>query len=206
LEDPGIISDQGNKNFAYLGQAQVDFLKAALKRVKSEGFKGAVLIAVHHPPYVAQTKPDDGSAAGKHGGSPLMLKDIDSACQEAGVWPHAVLSGHAHNYQRFTRSKDGRETPFIVCGNGGHKVNPLTSKGAPTLRAPVVQRSLSDGKDTVTFESYDDQDFGYLRIIATQTQLRIEYHPAPDGAAAKTPDDFATVDLRTYKLAHFQPN
>ena len=55
----------------------------------------------------------------------------------------------------------------------------------------------------VTFESYDDQDYGYLRIVVTTTQLRIEYHPAPDGATAKTPDDFVTVDLVSRNLVHF---
>src|SRR5208283_2499761 len=120
LEDPGVISDEGGM-FPYLGQTQVNFLKAALKRVATEKFAGAVIVAVHHPPYVAQTKApkQDAHNAGKHGGSPLMLKDIDSACQQAGIWPHAILSGHAHNYQRFTRHKGGRETPFVVCGNGG---------------------------------------------------------------------------------------
>jgi hypothetical protein len=32
-----------------------------------------------------------------------MLGQIDKACNDAGVWPHVVLSAHAHNYQRFTR-------------------------------------------------------------------------------------------------------
>jgi len=54
------------------------------------------------------------------------------------------------------------------------------------------------------FENYDDQNFGYLRIIADPTQLRIEYHPATDGAAAKTPDDFVTVALEDYTLVHYQ--
>lgn len=52
-------------------------------------------------------------------------------------------------------------------------------------------------------ENYDDQDYGYLRIVATTSQLRIEYHPASDGEEAKTPDDFVTVDLATRKLVHF---
>ena len=52
-------------------------------------------------------------------------------------------------------------------------------------------------------ENYDDEDFGYLRVIVTPTQLRIEYHPASDGTGAKTPDDFVTVDLATRKLVHF---
>jgi Calcineurin-like phosphoesterase len=204
LEDPGVISSQDDE-FPYLGQTQVEFLKAALKRVKSDGFQGAVIVAAHHPPYVAQIKQngDRMQNVGRHGGSPRMLADIDSACKEAGVWPHAMLSGHAHNYQRFTRHADGRETPFLVSGNGGHAAARLTRKGTPTIRVPVVQDALSNGADTVTFESYDDLDFGYLRILVDSAQLRIEYHPASDGGDAKTPDDFVTVELATHKLVHF---
>jgi len=128
------------------------------------------------------------------------LADIDAACEEAGVWPHAVLSGHAHNYQRFTRAQDGRETPLVICGNGGHAVSHLTKKGMPTLRAPAAQPALSTGGSSVTLENYDDQDFGYLRIIVNTEQLRIEYHPASDGAEAKTPDDVVTVDLASHQL------
>ncbi len=202
LEDPGIISDQGDPAFKMLGSAQVDFLTAALKRVESDGFAGAVIIAVHHPPYVAQTPAaaQASYSAGEHGSSPLMLADIDAACEAAGVWPHAVLSGHAHNYQRFTRVQDGRETPFVICGNGGHALNHLTKKGMPALRTPAEQSVSSTDDSTVTLESYDDQDFGYLRIIVNARQLRIEYHPASDGAEAKTPDDIVTVDLAGRKL------
>jgi hypothetical protein len=210
LEDPGVISEQGGM-YPFLKKNQVNFLQAALERIKSERFQGAVIVAVHHPPYVAQTRTADnvsrnGTAhnAGRHGGSPLMLKDIDSACEEAGVWPHAVLSGHAHNYQRFTRYKDNRETPFLVCGNGGHALTRLTRKDEPALRVPMNQPTLSDGSDKVTFDSYDFTDYGYLRVIATESQLRIEYHPASDGDDSKTPDDFVTVDLATRKLVHFR--
>jgi hypothetical protein len=168
-------------------------------------YDGAVIIAVHHPPYVAQVKATGhGShSAGKHGGSPRMLKDIDAACVATGVWPHAVISGHAHNYQRFTRLKDGRETPFAVCGNGGHAVSHLTRKGSPTIRVPVSQPSLGTAGDRVTFESYDDQNFGYLRMITNEQQLRLEYHPASDGPNAKSPDDQVTVDLVSRKIVHF---
>jgi hypothetical protein len=205
LEDPGVISDQGG-TYPTLGRTQVNFLRAALQRIKTERFAGAVIVAVHHPPYVAQTKPVNGASriAGRHGGSPLMLKDIDSACQQTGVWPHAILSGHAHNYQRFTRHKDGRETPFVVCGNGGHALTRLTRKGEPALRVPMNQPTLADGNESVTFESYDFSDYGYLRIIVDKTQVRIEYHPASDGDESKTPDDFVTVDLATRKLVHFR--
>jgi len=196
LEDPGIISTQ-NGTYPGLTDVQLTFLATGLKRVVDEGFEGAVLIAVHHPPYVAAL------TGRRHGGSPAMLKEIDAVCQSTGFWPHAVLSGHAHNYQRFTRAKDGRETPYLVAGNGGHAVSRLTHKGSPTLRTPLAQPALSDGDDTITFENYDDQDFGYLRVIVDPTQLRIEYHPQSDGETSKTPDDFVTVELATRKIVHY---
>jgi hypothetical protein len=200
LEDPGVISSQGG--IYSIPDVQLDFLVAALTRVKSDNFAGAVIIALHHPPYVADAP---AQSAYSHGSSPLVLKDIDSACATAQVWPHAVLSGHAHNYQRFTRYYDGRETPFIVAGGGGHAVAALTTKGAPALRTPTEQTDSSNGSDRVVFENYDDQDFGYLRIIVDSKQLRIEYHPASDGAAAKTPDDSVTVDLATQTLTVYTP-
>ncbi len=97
-------------------------------------------------------------------------------------------------------SGDGQGAPFVVCGNGGHAVIHLTRKGMPALRTPLAQPALSTEGSTVTFENYDDQDFGYLRIIADPRQLRIEYHPAADGAEAKTPDDVVTVDLASHNL------
>jgi hypothetical protein len=68
------------------------------------------------------------------------------------------------------------------------------------FRAPTVLQAAGQGKDLVRLENYDDQDFGYLRIVVTPKQLRIEYHPAPDGDAAKTPDDVVAVDLTSRKL------
>ena len=82
-----------------------------------------------------------------------------------------------------------------MAGNGGHGIAKLRgTKGIP-LRAPATIQS--DPSDTVVLENYDDQDYGYLRIIADAGTLRIEYHPATDGGAAKTPDDVVIVDLAT---------
>ncbi len=69
-----------------------------------------------------------------------MLKEIDAICKQTGVWPHAVLSGHAHNYQRFTRAIGTRQIPFVVCGNGGHGLT--TISGGTTIRTPVVNARL----------------------------------------------------------------
>jgi hypothetical protein len=187
LEDPGVISDP------HIGHSQLDYLKAALGRVKSDGFKGAVILAHHHPAY---------TAGSKHGWSEQMVSQIDAICNETGVWPHAVLSGHAHNYQRFTRLHGQTQIPYIISGNGGHGLAKLIRKGETPLRTPQAL-PVTGHADKVVLENYDDQDYGYLRVVVTAAQLRIEYHPASDGAAAKTPDDFVTVDLSSRKLVHF---
>ncbi|MBV8632018.1 MAG: metallophosphoesterase [Silvibacterium sp.] len=182
LEDPGVISDEGGSNPA-LDSRQVDFLTAALKRVKSEKYTGAVLVAVHHPPF---------SGDSTHGGSPTMSADIDSACMAAGMWPHAVISGHVHNYERFTRKVNNMQIPYVICGSGGH--TPLSSMRG-VFRTPLKIDS------TLTLESYDDTDFGYLRIVVTATTLTIEHHPESDGGVTKTPDDKVTVNLQTRALS-----
>ena len=182
LEDPGVISDQGG-TMAGLDGRQIAYLTAALTRVKNEKFAGAVVIVVHHPPFTG------GST---HGGSPLMQKDIDSACAAAGVWPHAVFSGHAHNYQRFTRTANGVQTAFIVAGCGGH--SPL-SKMSGTYRTPYVI------DDTLTLENYDATDFGYLRVLVNATTMTVEFHPQSDGTTTKTPNDVVTITLATHTVA-----
>ncbi|MCP3463120.1 metallophosphoesterase [Bradyrhizobium sp. CCGUVB23] len=187
LEDPGVIEN------ATIGDSQLTYLKAALNRVKSDKFKGALILAHHHPAY---------TAGGKHGWSQEMLSEIDKICTETGVWPHAVLSAHAHNYQRFTRLHGETQIPYLICGNGGHGLTRLTRKNGPPLRTPQ-QLQITGHADKVILENYDDQDYGYLRVVVTQKQLRIEYHPASDGDGAKTPDDFVTVDLAARKLVHF---
>jgi hypothetical protein len=190
LEDPGVISDP------VIGDSQLKYLEAALNRVKSEKYTGALIMADHHPPYTA------GST---HGWSIEMLSQIDAICNKVGVWPHAFLSGHVHNYQRFTRTRTAGDSqiPYLVCGNGGHNVSSLTKGGATPLRTPQIIQAAKSSTDQLVLENYDDKNYGYLRIVVTSAQLRIEYHPASDGSSSKTPDDFVTVDLQTRKLVHF---
>jgi len=204
LEDPGVIASPD------IGNSRLDFLTAALKRAK--GFDGALIIAHHHPAF---------TVGSKHGWSEDMTRQIDKICADEGVWPHAVLSAHAHNYQRFTRVHQAMEIPYIVAGNGGHNIARLKrspdagghpTRSAPSARtdgatryespyrAPTVLQAAGRGKDLVRIENYDDQDFGYLRVVVTKEQLRIEYHPASDTGAAKTPDDIVAVDLASRKL------
>jgi Calcineurin-like phosphoesterase len=180
LEDPGVISSEGVKSSPVTDQ-QLNFLTAALTRAKS--FSGAVIVAVHHPPFTYGTN---------HSGSPIMLQDLDKASQSAGFWPHAYLSAHSHNYQRYTRAIAGIDIPYLVAGGGGHNVVKLQTSGTGNaLRTPMKVNP------TLTLENYDDSHYGYLRIVVDTVNLRIEYHPASDGAGAKTPNDTVTVNLKT---------
>jgi hypothetical protein len=190
LEDPGVIANSA------IGMAQIDFLRAALERVKREKFSGALLFAHHHPPY---------ALGGQHGSSVQMRRQMDAVCEAAGVWPHAVLSGHAHNYQRYTRHREGgSDIPYVICGNGGHNVQKLQPPNGIPLRTPQVFQAKTATDDAVTFENYDDTDYGYLRVLVSSAQLRIEYHPASDGVASKTPDDSVTIDLAKRRQVPYQ--
>jgi hypothetical protein len=193
LEDPGVIAGPG------IGDAQLTYLETALKRVRSEQYTGALLFAHHHPPYVI---------GGQHSSSTTMRHQMDQVCARVGVWPHAVLSGHAHSYQRFTRLRsDGTVIPYVICGNGGHSVQRLQApKGSTALRTPQVFQKKTADDDAVTFENYDDTGYGYLRVIVDPKQLRIEYHPASDALNSKTPDDQVTIDLSSRQQAPYIPN
>jgi hypothetical protein len=200
LENPGIISSTpnpktGKPTFPQLADAQLAYLTAAFNRIKKENFKGAIIVAVHHPPYAFGTK----------SGSLTMLKEIDAICIATGVWPHAFLSGHAHNYQRYTRTVGTRQIPFLVIGNGGHGLQPLHID--TTLRTPIAMPAFTqpERKDTVALNSYDFKDYGYVRILVDPKQLRIEYHPASDGATTKTPNDTVTVLLSNGTLTTYVP-
>jgi hypothetical protein len=193
LEDPGVIADKNT-----IGETQIAFLRGALQRVKRENYAGALLFAHHHPPY---------AIGGQHSSSTEMRQQMDAVCAEVGVWPHAVLAGHAHSYQRFTRRRsDGTEIPYIICGNGGHNVRKLQASGGLPLRCPQILQPKTASDDQVTFENYDDTNYGYLRVIVDPKQLRIEYHPASDGIGVKTPDDSVTIDMTSRTRVTYTPN
>ncbi len=211
LEDPGVISNEDGK-WPVVKNDQLDFLSAQLKRVKNENYKGAVLLAVHHPPYTYMPPPKKG-AGGNHSPSVVMLSQIDEVCLKEGVYPHAVLSAHAHNYQRFTRTLQfgGREidVPFIVCGDGGHNVNPLVraKKGQPAQEPHPGSRVdyMEWKKAAITakelwLEKYNDTNYGYLRIHVDEKELAIGFHQVGSATLAQSRYDMVTVNLADHKM------
>jgi hypothetical protein len=181
LEDPGVISSE-NGTYPRVSDVQLTYLTDQLNQILKDKFTGAVIVAVHHPPQVV----------GNHGCSPAMLKQMDACFSSTGVHPHAVLSGHAHNYQRYTRLEDGRQTPYVVAGMGGHDSTPPFGKMVSPPRPPFTTGQFR-------CDNYSP-NFGYLRVVVTAQQLRIEYHDATTGLSSKSPSDVVTVDLASHTL------
>lgn len=160
---------------AQIGEDQVTFLTAQLKaalaaRQADPQNKNphALIIAVHHPPFTGSSQ---------HFPSASMLAQIDTCCQQAGIWPDMVISGHAHLYERYTRTmkSDGRQIPYVVAGNGGYynlsKIK-LTARGAKPVAG---QHTEPDGQgNTITLDQYNETDWGFLRISVSATTILVE--------------------------------
>ena len=213
LEDPGVISSQRGR-WPDVPDLQLAFLEAQLGKVKADGYKGALLLAVHHPPFSYAAKPTGHGRGeqGAHGSSTAMLRQIDEICAKVGIYPHAILSGHAHNYQRYTRTVtlDGkdRDVPFIVCGDGGHHVNTIVrAKRGHGAEEPHfgIDVSYLEQKPAVTskgliFEKYNDSSYGYLRISVDAKQLAIGFHIVGNVSLAQSRFDKVTVDIATHEM------
>jgi hypothetical protein len=175
---PGIISSQ--QGHFPIGNEQLDFLTAELARLRPARERGerAVLVAVHHPPL---------SVDAKHGGATGLSADLDACSRKAGLWPDAVLSGHAHLYQRFTRRVDGRHIPYVVAGSGGYNVK---ASGVTVTRKTTV--------GDLTLEKPPILAYGYLTVIVTARELKIEFRSPKQGPKYR---DRAVLDLKTHRLA-----
>jgi hypothetical protein len=175
----GIISSQ--KGHFPLVDDQLTFLQNELTRLKPdrEAGKRAVLLAVHHPPF---------SADSRHGGSSGELADVDACCKAAGLWPDAVLSGHAHLYQRFTRVIQGKETPYVVAGSGGYAAT------APVGGLPNAP--IKEGDHTLVVNPI--VEFGYLTITTDAKTLTITFKTAVQKQVMQR--DSVTVDLTSGRI------
>src|SRR6202789_1986184 len=84
LEDPGVISSEttkGKAKWPTVPDYQLDFLTAQLQQIKSSNYQGAVILAVHHPPFTYGPQ-GGGSGGGRHYGSPIMLSQIHAICKQ----------------------------------------------------------------------------------------------------------------------------
>ncbi|MGZ3821521.1 MAG: metallophosphoesterase family protein [Mucilaginibacter sp.] len=175
-ENPGFISAKS------IGTRQKSWLTKTLKTIsknRKNGTRNALIIAVHHPPF----------SQGSHSSSTQMLADIDHSCTQAGIMPDAVLAGHSHNMQRYTRylTFGGRnmQIPFVVCGCGGRQIQPVV---------PATGARTGDHSYDTAVSSY-----GYLKVTVTAQTLAITFIEVA-ATGQKQVFETVTVDLATNSI------
>lgn len=144
-----------------------------------------VAVCLHHPIY---------SADGFHGGSQRMGHVIDTAAAAAGRGPDLVFTGHVHNYQRFTRTVNGRAIPYVIAGAGGYWHLHAMARAADgsSLNPP-----WTDPATGVVLESCCDDRHGYLRVDATPTSMTGTYLSVPRPQESWTNGPVSVVDTFT---------
>jgi Icc-related predicted phosphoesterase len=174
----------------YVDSEQAAWLEEEMAKVPDSQ---ALIVALHHPIY---------SLSGTHTGSQQMGNLLADAITVSKRVPDLVLTGHVHNYQRFTDVVNGRQMPVIVAGAGGywhqHPVmkDPKTGKRLKTPYKVDAHTSL---------ENFCDDHHGYLRLVATAKTIKGAYVQVPSqkdpvGTKAKVVDAWS-VDLAKHVVA-----
>jgi acid phosphatase type 7 len=180
----GLFSNVGETQ-GEIHQDQIDWFKGELTAA-DPGL--ALIVAVHHPPFSGDTE---------HSGSSEVDRVLFSSFNDTQRYPDLILSGHVHNYQRFTivvqRPSGPLQIPCIVAGAGGYtRLGKLHKIGGSS---PTVPLPLPKG---LTLEQYDEDNFGFLRLEVSKTQIVGTYlsDRFSDGAEpdAKVVESFA-IDL-----------
>lgn len=127
----------------------------------------ALIVALHHPPY---------SADSHHGASAAMRQLLDDAFSASGRTPDLVLTGHVHNYQRFSVPTAGKTLTYIVAGAGGYP-NLHTMADVAGAPPPIPWTDPGTG---ATLESYNQEmRHGFLRLAVTKTKIEGVYTTVP---------------------------
>lgn len=152
----------------HLESTQTDWLVSQLKGAPGDR---PLIVAVHHPPL---------SVDAHHGGSQRMAKALTAAFSSAGRYPELILTGHVHDYQRFTWQLDGHAITTIVQGNSGyHNLHQLAADAQPGM-------DLGNG---VTFQYGDASAYGFLTLTVASATISGSYTSVtpgtmPDGSDA----------------------
>jgi hypothetical protein len=161
----------------HLEQSQIDWLTGELQAADTSK---PLIITLHHPPFSIDTH---------HGGSQLMGGALDGAFAAAKRSPDLVLSGHVHDYQRFSRTYDGRTIPYVVIGNSGyHNLHQLAGDATPGAQvAPGI-----------TFEYGDASEYGFLALTVSGGKISGEYTGVKPGTMPDGSDAQATPRKDTF--------
>lgn len=156
----------------HLEQSQIDWLTGELGAAAKDK---PLVVTCHHPPY---------SVDAMHGGAQRVGAALDSAFTSSGRTPDLVLSGHVHDYQRFTRTFNGKQLPYIVIGNSGyHNLHMLAGDAHAGLQA----------SSEVVLEFGDDKNWGFLELTIDGTTITGAYTAVTKHGATTPKADTFTI-------------
>ncbi|WP_134091342.1 metallophosphoesterase [Olivibacter sp. XZL3] len=156
-----IICLYGNATkYGYISEEQEAWFVQELLSAQKDRPKKAIIVCVHQAPYSADTN---------HGSSLNMITFLERSFHAAGVKPDLVLSGHVHNYQRFSKHyEDGATVPYVVAGAGGYAdLHRIAEPGDPAVLddLPIMK--------SVHLENYCDSYHGFLKIKLDKQEVGI---------------------------------
>ena len=174
----GVLDDPAHPDSRPQYDWLVSQLKAVRGRERKDSSRRPVLLMVHYPPFsgaanfTVRGDPTLGPTPNAAAARPLA-EVLARAYEEAGRRPDAVLSAHAHLYQRLTyRYDDGWEIPHLIAGCGGHTElegmwddaakRPTPPRTAPFDAAPPPGYALPR-KHQLRVMAYADHCYGFLR-------------------------------------------
>ncbi len=161
----GLFSNVGETQ-GEIHQDQIDWFQGELKAADPNL---ALIVAVHHPPFSGDTE---------HSGSSAVYTVLLDSFTATGRFPHMILSGHVHNYQRFTHKMSGPDgvldVTCVVAGDGGYtNLGKVHTVGGVYPAVPLVL-----GAD-LTLEQYDQDNFGFMRLEVSATEIIGSFYSAP---------------------------
>lgn len=163
----------------HLFDSQTAWLAAELEAAPADR---PCMVCLHHPPY---------SIDAHHGGSATMGAALDGAFEAAKRCPDVVLSGHVHDYQRFTRTFWGKQIPYVVIGNSGyHNLHALAGDYSPGMSVAA----------DVTCEYADASEYGFLLWTVAAGKLSAEYVGVSPGTAPDLSDTKVTRGKDTFTV------
>ena len=186
---------QGMISGPKVGTAQLDFLKEQLTAAKNERANNewrALVLATHHPPFT-------GSPF--HIPSPDMLQQIDQICAQVGIWPDIHLSGHSHLYERYTRTVQGKQIPYVVAGVAGYYglAGLKPGRKAPPITTPASGTDAAG--NPLSIEVFNDTHFGFVRMTVSASALTGVFVTV-DPASGKTGiGDSFTLNFKSNTIA-----
>lgn len=147
-----------------------------------------LIVAVHHPLY---------SAYGPHPGSQYLKGIFEQATKSAGRIPNLILTGHVHDYQRFTGYLNNKPVVCIVAGAGGYnqKLHQLDSKMFKPSGCPYKFAGQPE-----TLDAFNDTQHGYLIVDVGANAINCSYIAVDDPTAAKPVPTAAAKSYDTFTI------